>query len=394
MSAAVLARMHALRRTGSLVADALRSITSRQLRVTLLLGVAWYVLTILIEWIHVFPLKDWTGPIRGIANFEVGALCLLVAVAIADRAIDEGASRRMAYVVAALAGCVTGVLMERTVMDWMWSAMFGQDPFGQDPVKPSLSAPTVLERVRTPFTLAIYRVTHSLLYGGSAVFLYAQWRAARKTAEHLHAAELDRIRKSRLALESRLQAMQARVEPQFLFNTLAQVRDLYDRNAVPAAKMLDDLIAYLRAAMPQMRDTSSTIGQEIALARAYLDIVRLRLCDRFIVDIEVPPDIEAARMPPMMLLPLIDHAIGHDFDAPRAKGAIRIGCAIENGTVTLCVVAAGYPTDRGDGGIPAIRERLAALYGADASLATHRSSPTAIQTTITFPSEVNVTQMA
>lgn len=392
MSAAVLARMNALGRTGSLVADALRSITSRQLRVTLLLGVAWYVLTILIEWIHVFPLKDWTGPIREIANFEVRAFVLLVAVAIADRAIDEGVPRRMAYVVAALAGCVAGVLMETTIIDWMWSALSGWDPV--QPVQPSLSAPTVLERARTPFTVAIYRVMHSLLYGGSAVFLYAQWRAARKTAEHLHAAELDRIRKSKLALQSRLQAMQARVEPQFLFNTLAQVRELYDRSAVPAAKMLDDLIAYLRAAMPQMRDTSSTIGQEIALARAYLDIVSLRLCDRFIVDIEVPPDIEAARMPPMMLLPLIDHAIGHDFDAPRAKGAIRIGCAIENGTVTLCVVAAGYPTERDDGGIPAIRERLAALYGTEASLATRRSSPTAIQTTITFPSEVNVTRTA
>lgn len=392
MSAAVLARMNALGRTGSLVADALRSITSRQLRVTLLLGVAWYVLTILIEWIHVFPLKDWTGPIREIANFEVRAFVLLVAVAIADRAIDEGVPRRMAYVVAALAGCVAGVLMETTIIDWMWSALSGWDPV--QPVQPSLSAPTVLERARTPFTVAIYRVMHSLLYGGSAVFLYAQWRAARKTAEHLHAAELDRIRKSKLALQSRLQAMQARVEPQFLFNTLAQVRELYDRSAVPAAKMLDDLIAYLRAAMPQMRDTSSTIGQEIALARAYLDIVSLRLCDRFIVDIEVPPDIEAARMPPMMLLPLIDHAIGHDFDAPRAKGAIRIECAIENGTVTLCVVAAGYPTERDDGGIPAIRERLAALYGTEASLATRRSSPTAIQTTITFPSEVNVTRTA
>jgi Histidine kinase len=381
-------RTNRLGRTGLLVSDALRSITARQLHVTLVLGVAWYVSTILIEWIHVLPFKDWTGPIREIANFEVGALCLLVAVAIADRAIDEGAPRRTAYVVAALAGSVAGVLMERTIMDWMWSAIFGRDP-----AQPSLSAPTVLERVRTPFTVAIYRVTHSLLYGGSAVFLYAQWRAARKTEERLRTAEFDRIRKSRLALESRLQAMQARVEPQFLFNTLAQVRDLYDRNAVPAAKMLDDLIAYLRAAMPHMRDTSSTIGQEIALAQAYLDIVRLRLCDRFIVDIEVPPNIEKARMPPMMLLPLIDHAIGHDFDAPRAKGAIRIGCAIENGKVTLCVVAAGYQTERDDD-IPAIRERLAALYGTKASLAIRRSSPTTIQTTIAFPSEFGTTRMS
>ncbi len=386
MSTAVLARVNGLGRIGSLVADALRGITSRQLRVTLLLGVAWYVLTILIEWIHVFPLTDWTGPIREITNFQLRAFCLLFAVAIADRAIDEGASRRMTYVVAALAGCVLGILLQRMVLDWMWSA-----PVGRDPVQPPVPAAGVLERVRTPFTVTLYAVTHSLLYGGSAVFLYAQWRAARKTEEHLRAAELDRIRKSRLALESRLQAMQARVEPQFLFNTLAQVRELYDRNAAPAAKMLDDLIAYLRAAMPHMRDTSSTIGQEIALARAYLDIVRLRLCDRFTVDIEVPQNIGTARMPPMMLLPLIDHAIGHDFDAPRANCAIRIGCAIENGNVTLSVVAAGYQTERDDDGIAAIRERLAGLYGADASLAVRRSNPTTIETTIAFPSEVGVT---
>jgi hypothetical protein len=387
MSATALARMNGLGRLGSLMADAVRGVTPRQLRVTVLLGAAWYVLTVLIEWIHVFPLRDWARPILGIANFEVRALILLFAVAIADRAIDEGAPRRMTYVIAALAGCLAGVLMETTIMDWMWSALFGRDP-----VKPSLSAPTILERVRTPFTMAIYAVTHSLLYGGSAVFLYAQWRAARKTEEGLRAAEFDRIRKSRLALESRLQAMQARIEPQFLFNTLAQVRDLYDRNSVPAAKMLDDLIAYLRAAMPHMRDTSSTIGQEIALAQAYLDIVRLRLSDRFVVDIEVPPNIEAARMPPMMVLPLIDHAIGHDFDAPCAKGAIRIVCTVDNGKVTLSVVSAGYSPKRDDGGIAAIRERLAALYGAEASLAMRRSNPTTMETTIAFPAEFGMTR--
>jgi sensor histidine kinase YesM len=91
--------------------------------------------------------------------------------------------------------------------------------------------------------------------------------------EHLRAAELDRVRKSRLALESRLQALQARVEPEFLFRTLSHVRDLYDRDVVlgspaRASKMLDDLIAYLRAAMPHVRDTSSTVAQEVELPRA------------------------------------------------------------------------------------------------------------------------------
>ena len=83
--------------------------------------------------------------------------------------------------------------------------------------------------------------------------------------------------------------MQARVEPQFLFNTLAQVERLYEPMPTLAGRMLDDLIAYLRAAMPAMRGTSSTVAQEIELARAYLDIVRMRLGDRLRVSIDVPP---------------------------------------------------------------------------------------------------------
>jgi hypothetical protein len=87
--------------------------------------------------------------------------------------------------------------------------------------------------------------------GSAAVFLYAHRRAARRTARILHEAELDRIHRSKLAFESRLQAMQARVEPQFLFNTLAQVERLYQLDPALASVMLDDLIAYLRAAMPR-----------------------------------------------------------------------------------------------------------------------------------------------
>ena len=75
------------------------------------------------------------------------------------------------------------------------------------------------------------------------MFFHADRRAARKTAQVLHDAELHRIRRSRLALESRLQAMQARVEPQFLFNTLAQVERLYEVDPALGARMLDDLIA-------------------------------------------------------------------------------------------------------------------------------------------------------
>ena len=108
------------------------------------------------------------------------------------------------------------------------------------------------------------------ILGGAATFVYTDRRRALAARARMHAAELERARAAKRTLESRLQAMQARVEPQFLFNTLAQVRDLYRADAALGERMLDELIAYLRAAMPKMRDTSSTVGQEIELVRAYL----------------------------------------------------------------------------------------------------------------------------
>ena len=75
----------------------------------------------------------------------------------------------------------------------------------------------------------------------------------------MHAAELSRIAAERESIEADLQAMQARVEPKFLFNTLTHVKQAYAQGGTQGAGLLDALIAYLRAAMPKMRDTSSTV---------------------------------------------------------------------------------------------------------------------------------------
>jgi LytS/YehU family sensor histidine kinase len=226
--------------------------------------------------------------------------------------------------------------------------------------------------------------------GGALVFLHAHRRAARRTARLLHAAELDRIRHSRVALESRLQAMQARIEPQFLFNTLAQVAQLYRTDAALAGRMLEDLIAYLRAAMPLMRDTSSTVGQEVELARAYLDIVRLRLGDRLRVSINVPAEVRNARMPPMMLLPLIDHAVVRGLEPATADGTIGIAARIAGGRLMLTIEDHGVgvvPETEGDG-VAAIRQRLEPLYRGEAKLNVRRAGPRATEAILDLPLEV------
>jgi LytS/YehU family sensor histidine kinase len=238
----------------------------------------------------------------------------------------------------------------------------------------------------------IYELASWLLIGGSAVFLYADRRAARKTEAHLQAAELDRIRRSKLALESRLQAMQARVEPQFLFNTLAQVERLYARDPVLGGRMLDDLIDYLRAAMPHMRDTSSTVAQEIDLARAYLDIVRIRSGDQVTFSIEVAPRVGDIRMPPMMLLPLLDRSIEHVLAPPPATGTIAIRAEVDGGWLWLKVSdrRADLAPHTRDDAIASFREHLTALHGTEASLDLRHTDAGDAEAILEIPLEPNL----
>ena len=370
-------------RNASIAIDALRAIRWPQFRAAILFGLA------LTAW-------TWTVFMRPIAEIgqsmplgqimlhilvtdQVKALVLLVAIVIADRAVDEGAPRRHAYVLAALAGCVAGIALTEP-FSWAWRTYVVPDHWPANY--------TWLHGTPALFYWPIFSLTHWLLIGGAVVFFYADRRAARKTAQLLHDAELDRIRRSRLALESRLQAMQARVEPHFLFNTLAQVERLYELDARLAAQMLDDLIAYLRAAMPLMRDTASTVAQEIELARAYLDIVRVRFGERLSVhtvsrrgsaDANAADDAAPAHRP---------------RDRPRSaasrmQSTISIGAHVADGRLLLTIAdgGAGFVPERESDAIAAIRDRLEALYHGDAKLELRRRGDDATVAAIDLPLE-------
>lgn len=227
-----------------------------------------------------------------------------------------------------------------------------------------------------------------LVLGGGAAFVYVDRRRAQRARARLHVAELERAYASKRTLESRLQAMQARVEPQFLFNTLAQVQELYRTDAARGERMLDELIAYLRAAMPKMRDTSSTLGQEIELARAYLAIEKVRLGDRLTFSIDTQEADRPARMPPMMLLPLVDHAIGRPLEESNAARILAIRADVRGNALTIEVACTGLCAGAfEDTGIAGIRERLAALYGSTASLELDRRGAQAVRAVVTIPVE-------
>src|SRR6202008_1433817 len=101
--------------------------------------------------------------------------------------------------------------------------------------------------------------------------------------------------------QAKLQVLQAQVEPHFLFNTLASVDYLIETDPARASRMQKNLIQYLRAAVPQMRQASSTLGQEVALCRSYLEILKVRMDDRLQFAITMPAGLSTAAFAPMML---------------------------------------------------------------------------------------------
>ena len=283
--------------------------------------------------------------------------CILFAVLSADEAVARGARRLYAYLFAVAAGAIAGGMLQEVIR-----AFFRIDIWMCDE--------KYLVCITAPFTTAF----EAMMEGSLVTFVYVNLRTARLATQRRHEAEVARSETRRRTFESQLQAMQARVEPQFLFNTLAQVRELYERDAALAGTMLDDLIAYLRAALPHLRESSSTLGKEVELARAYLNIVRIRLGERLAFDIDVPDAIAKARMPPMMLLPLVDHALVYGLGPAHEAGTIRIATHAEGGKLHLSIAdsGVGFVPGRDASDLKAIEQRLHALYGDGASLRLER----------------------
>ena len=223
-----------------------------------------------------------------------------------------------------------------------------------------------------------------------ALYFYRE-RDARLRADLARmAAEFDasRAREEKQLLSARLQLLQAQVEPHFLFNTLANVQHLTATDSIRASAMLGSLIRYLRAALPQMREQTSTLAREVEMVRAYLEIQRVRMGDRLTFVIDIPDALLSRGMAPMMLISLVENAVKHGIDPLPAGGRIDVAAtATASGTrVTVADTGAGLSEHVGIGiGLGNIRERLATLYGQSAPLQLHENTPRGLIASIEWP---------
>jgi signal transduction histidine kinase len=209
--------------------------------------------------------------------------------------------------------------------------------------------------------------------------------------EQAFAFELERSEYQRNALDARLRLLQAQVEPHFLFNTLANVQALVDTGSPQASRVLTSLIAYLRAAVPRIGSSATTLERELELVRAYLDLMQMRMPDRLQYALHIDPGAVRMRCPPMTLLTLIENAVRHGIDPSETGGRIDADVWLRDGRCIVRVTDTGvglHATSGGLGtGLATLRERLQLAFRGDAQLQLSAVQPHGVCAELSFPAQ-------
>jgi signal transduction histidine kinase len=223
------------------------------------------------------------------------------------------------------------------------------------------------------------------------------WRWREEQALHLrvrqaeHTAAMAEL--SRQVSLSELKALQAQVEPHFLFNALASLQQLIRQKPATAERFLGELHDYLRLALPSMREPLSTVDKELALARSYLTIMATRFGGRLRFTVQAGPDCAGHSVPPMMLLTLVENAVRHGIEPLARGGEVGIDARREGERLVLEVrddgaglLGATQNNTKGQGvGLVNVRDRLASLYGEAAQLRVEQRDQGGVSARILLP---------
>jgi hypothetical protein len=213
-------------------------------------------------------------------------------------------------------------------------------------------------------------------------------KAEAQAAEAHHVAEEEGLK--RQLAEAKMAAMQAQIEPHFLFNTLASIDHLIETDPPRASQMQKNLIALLRASMPAMRDRATSLGRELDVVRPYLEILKVRMGERLQAQVSVPEGLYSADFPPMMLQSLVENAIKHGLEPKAEGGALSVTAEVVHGKLAVAVADTGVGFARaataGTGmGLQNIRERLKLIYADAGELRIADNTPSGTRVSIVVP---------
>jgi sensor histidine kinase YesM len=233
----------------------------------------------------------------------------------------------------------------------------------------------------------------------AATFIFAVIASAEKRirAEAESARQRELIAANAVLLaQAQLRALQAQIEPHFLYNTLANVVSLIEQHPATARHMLERLIDFLRANLAASRAEMATLGSEAELARAYLDLMKMRMGTRLGYRIGIADSLRHVPLAPMLLQPLIENAICHGLEPKIEGGEICLSAEknadmlviqISDTGIGIGIAANGVVSQKTGGGVGMsnLRARLQSLYGGKARLQLLENTPSGVIAKICLP---------
>lgn len=230
------------------------------------------------------------------------------------------------------------------------------------------------------------RIARWSVVAGAVGAMWYLWRRDVEARAAEQAVLLRRLQSQRQASELQLQALRSQIEPHFLFNTLATVRRLRRVEPADGARLLAHFMHYLRTAQS---DGRATLGREIDLVRAYLEVVAIRMAGQLTLHFEVPEALREHPCPPLTVATLVENAVKHGIEPALAGGSIRVsacraGAAIE---IEVADTGVGLQGSGGSGiGLANIRARLRTLYGDQGWLSLQGVQPHGVRAVLHLPS--------
>ncbi|MEO0479219.1 MAG: histidine kinase [Planctomycetota bacterium] len=196
-------------------------------------------------------------------------------------------------------------------------------------------------------------------------------------------------RRRREISEVRLMALRNQMRPHFLFNTLQGIATMTRQDSSKAVRMIALLGDLLRQTLTERERSVVTLQEELAMLEPYLELQRLRFGDRLSIEVDVPPDLLTARVPDLLLQPLVENAIEHGIERDPGAGAVVVRARKNGENLELEVQDDGLGLDRElsrDGlGLGTTRSRLEGLFGARASLDLHPGSTRGTVAVVSLP---------
>ena len=342
-------------------------------------------------------MSDWTGghfaaPIRlyvqqfvhWFPKFVVAYVPLMLLATVADNVASRGLVRVAAFAAALVLG-VAAIPIDFCVLQ-LWVGP-----------RCTLSAQYFIGTIGSIFILQ---------FAPLSVIIGLVWLAHRRDASiaaGLHAATIERLALQRQTLEAGLSVIQSRIEPAFLLETLADVSKRCDADPASAERIVDQLVLYLRATLPDAREEGTTLERELQLAASYLELAALRSDGRVRFAIDAPDPMPEVRVAPMVLMPLLAHMLQRvptaiaSVATRAARGSrsddvgpvmLRVEASIVDDAVQLSIYGtfSRLRLAPDDVLVSELRARLAQLYGAPAVLRIDAGA-TQVSASITLPHE-------